>query len=137
MPRDLEFTLPGQTSDLFLDLRADYSVDVLDSDKGAVTGEKGTWTVVYDQAIVVELPSRGAKFMANLRYSLKPQTTPNQFDQLKCGSYEAFDSVCDETMVGVKFNADKMIQCWVGYQTKAATNERPQESELASPFILA
>lgn len=137
MPRDLEFTLPGEVSDLFLDLRADYGVDVLSTDKGAKTGETGTWTVVYDQAIIVELPERGAKFTANMRYSLKEKVTPSQFDGLKCGSYEAFDSVCDETMVGIKFNSDQMIQCWVGYQTKAATQEKPEESELASLFILA
>ena len=43
---------------------------------------------------------------------------PEQYDELKCGSYEQFDSKCDETMVGLKFNEDKMIQCWVGYQTE-------------------
>lgn len=56
--------------------------------------------------------------MANFRYSLKNATKSSQYDDLKCNSYEFFDSRCDETMVGVKFNADKMIQCWVGYQTE-------------------
>lgn len=55
--------------------------------------------------------------MANMRYNLKKDISEDQYDGLKCGSYEAFDSVCDETMVGVKFNKDKMLQCWVGYQT--------------------
>lgn len=30
-----------------------------------------------------------------------------------------------------------MVQCWVGYQTKAATQEQAMESDIASPFILA
>ena len=45
--------------------------------------------------------------------------------------------MCDETMVGVKFNKDKMIQCWVGYQTTPLTNQAPTQTELASPLILA
>jgi len=30
VPKDLEFTLPGQTSELYVLLKADYNVDVLD-----------------------------------------------------------------------------------------------------------
>ena len=61
--------------------------------------------MVYDQAIVVDLPQRHkAKYQANLRYSLKAETRPDQYDDMKCGSYEFFDSRGDETMVGVKFN---------------------------------
>ena len=56
-----------------------------------------------------------AKYQANFRYSLKSEVRPEQYDEMKCGSYEFFDSRCDETMVGVKFNKDKMLQCWVGY----------------------
>ena len=111
MTPSLEFTLPGHTSELYLLLKADYTVDVLDADKGnpIAPREEGTWTVVYDQSIVVNLPKRGAVYTANFRYSLKPQILPAQFDMLKCGSYEAFSSHCDETMVGIKFNDDKMV----------------------------
>ena len=115
MPESLEFTLPGHTSELYLLLNADYTVSVLNEDKGAPTGEIGTWTNVYDQSVVVNLPNRGATYTANFRYSLKPEIQASQYDGLKCGSYEAFTSHCDETMVGIKFNSDKMIQCWVGY----------------------
>ena len=78
LPEDLEFTLPGHTSELYLILNADYSVEVLDSCQGRPTGERGNWTVIYDQAIQVELPNRlnegkGVKFTANMRYSLKPE----------------------------------------------------------------
>lgn len=72
-----------------------------------------------------------------MRYSIKPEIKPEQYDSLTNGAYEAFNSRCDETMVGVKFNDDNMLQCWVGYQTKAATNEQATQTELASPFILA
>ena len=121
-------------------MEADYTVKVLDSPQGSPTSEVGTWTVVYDQAIVVELPGRHkAKYQANMRYSLKNAVRAEQYDQLKCGSYESFDSKCDETMVGFKFNDDKMIQCWVGYQTEAiaAQSGKPEQTELASPLILA
>lgn len=61
--------------------------------------------MVYDQGIVVDLPQiKKAKYTANLRYSLKDNTPESKFDTMKCGSYEFFDSRCDETMVGVKFN---------------------------------
>ena len=142
MKEDLEFTLPGKSSELYLLLEADYTVKVLDRPQGSPTGEVGSWTVVYDQSIVVELPKRlperkMAKFMANMRYSLKDEIRTSQYDGLKCGSYEAFNSRCDETMVGVKFNHDRMVQCWVGYQTEALTDAKPKENELAASLILA
>ena len=100
MQSSLEFTLPGEVRDLYLELGVDHSVTVLNGDQP--TNERGHWTMVYDQSIVIELPSRDAKYMANFRYSLKPDVSPSQFDSLKTGSYEAFDSKCSETMVGVK-----------------------------------
>ena len=48
--RDIEFTLPGDVEELHLLLNPDYSVDVLDAPEGDPTGEKGHWTMVYDQA---------------------------------------------------------------------------------------
>ena len=98
--------------------------------------------MVYDQSIVVELPKRMperkmAKFVANMRYSLKDEIRTSQYDGLKCGSYEAFTSRCDETMVGIKFNHDRMVQCWVGLQTEALTDVKPQENELAASLIFA
>ena len=79
-----------------------------------------------------------AKYQANFRYSLKSEVRPEQYDEMKCGSYEFFDSRCDETMVGVKFNSeDQMIQCWVGYQTEALVEGKPEQTELASPLVLA
>ena len=134
----MEFTLPGHTSELYLLLNADYTVDVLKTDKGEATGEKGTWTLIYDQSVVVTLPDRHkAVYQANLRYSLKPEIQPHQYDGLKAQSYEAFNSRCDETMVGVKFNKDSMIQCWVGYQTQPLTTTKATENSLTSPLILA
>lgn len=57
--------------------------------------------------MVIDLPGRHkAKYQANFRYSLKSEVRPEQYDEMKCGSYEYFDSTCDETMVGVKFNTD-------------------------------
>jgi len=48
MKHDIEFTLPGNSSELYLLLEADYKVKVLDSAQGQPTGEVGTWSVVYD-----------------------------------------------------------------------------------------
>jgi hypothetical protein len=73
VPESLEFTLPGHTSELYLLLNADYTVSVLSEDKGTKTGEVGSWTNVYDQSMVVNLPTRKATYTANFRYSLKPE----------------------------------------------------------------
>lgn len=115
---DTEFTLPGDTSELYLKLNANYTVDVLNSAMGKATGEKGRWTMIYDQAVQIELPKRHGKYTANFRYSVKDNVLPAEYNDLKTSSNEKFDSHCDETMVGVKFGSDdKAIQCWIGYQT--------------------
>lgn len=46
--KDVEFTLPGETSELYLKLNADYTIEVLNQPMGKATGEKGRWTMVYD-----------------------------------------------------------------------------------------
>ena len=48
--------------------------------------------------------------MANFRYSIKDSVRPSQYDELKTGAYDLFESRCSETMVGVKFdNENKAI----------------------------
>ena len=98
-------------------LNADFSAELLDGPQGAPTGEIGHWTMVYDQAIVLEVPRIEGKFMANFRYSVKDSVGPSEVNTLKSGSYEKFDSRCSETMVGVKFDEGdtKGIQCWIGF----------------------
>ena len=67
--------MPGGESQLYLLLKADYTVIVLDDENGEPTGEVGNWTQVYDQSIVVELPNgHKAKYMANMRYTIKDGT---------------------------------------------------------------
>lgn len=74
MKQDIEFTLPGNSSELYLLLEADYKVKVLDSAQGNPTGEVGDWSVIYDQGIVVELPGKHqAKYAANFAYRLKEE----------------------------------------------------------------
>ena len=61
------FTLPGNTSELYVSLNPDWSVDVLQSanPNSGMTGERGTWTLIYDQSIVVSLPdTHKAKYVA-------------------------------------------------------------------------
>ena len=71
---------------------------------------KGKWSPIYDQAMMVELDN-GLKFVTNFRYNFKagdPKTADkSKFSEIKAGSYELFDSKCDETMVGhVLINPD-------------------------------
>lgn len=69
----------------------------------------GTWSTVYDQAFKIELEN-GLRFLANFKYSLKPEVSPNpqalaqthfsQLSELKTGDYGKFNSECDKTMIG-------------------------------------
>ena len=61
----------------------------------------GTWSTIYDQAFEVTLTD-GTRFLANFKYSLKTykNSTMAQFQQLKTGDYDKFNSECDKTMVG-------------------------------------
>lgn len=123
---------------MFLKLNADYTIKVLSDQMGNATGEVGRWTMIYDQAVQIELPDRHSKYTANLRYSIKDNVKPKDYEELKSGAYEYFDSKCNETMVGVKFDSDqKEIQCWVGYQSMPLTSEKPRQDKKFSPLILA
>ena len=65
--------------------------------------QKGKWSPVYDQAMVVQLDS-GKKFVTNFRYNLKNDDPLNtdykKFANIKSGDYDKFDSKCDQTMIG-------------------------------------
>ena len=77
MQSNLEFTLPSPVNDLFVLLNADYTVYIMDGPTANASPkrdeDRGHWTLVYDQSMIIELPSRQAKYVANFRYSLKPE----------------------------------------------------------------
>jgi len=67
----------------------------------------GKWSPIYAQTLMVELEN-GVRFLTNFRYNVKKQLTPNplnendlaKFDKISTSSEEAFNSQCNETMVG-------------------------------------
>lgn len=64
------------------------------------TSYSGTWTMLYDQGLIVETDL--SRFFANFKHTLKPSFSSQQvLEELEESSYEAFTSVCSETMVGV------------------------------------
>ena len=94
----------------------------------------GKWSTIYDQSFAVELDN-GLRFLANLRYSVKPDISPNptadnfsKFFELKTGDYNKFDSQCDKTMIGFVQHipsintkesygmVDHKVQCFYGMQ---------------------
>ena len=92
--------------------------------------------MLYDQAIIVELPTRdGAKYIANLRYVIKDSVTSHE--GLSTGDYDSFDSICSETMIGVKNTESKYTQCWFGKQSKALVDVVATENDMAAQFVLA
>ena len=65
----------------------------------------GRWTSIYDQALDVELDN-GKRFLANLRYNLKPELSADpfktagtggiaSFGAIESGDYDKFNSQCD------------------------------------------
>ena len=76
--------------------------------------------MIYDQALVIELPSK--KLTANFKYTVN--TTPHNYDRLSTGDYDKFISHCDSTMVGFQMK-DNKFSCLIGSQTQ------PLDSELA------
>lgn len=58
---------------------------------------KGTWTMMYDQGIIIE--TDGARIIFNFKYVLKPEFY-DKVEDVSSSSYEAFDTKCSETMMG-------------------------------------
>ena len=79
----------------------------------------------------MELPTRdGAKYIANLRYVIKDSVTSHE--GLSTGDYDSFDSICSETMIGVKNTESKYTQCWFGKQSKALVDVVVTENDMAA-----
>lgn len=94
----------------------------------------GTWSPIYDQAVKIELKN-GLRFLANFKYTVKPEISQDptkdgsdEFQSLKAGDYNKFDTHCDRTMVGfvqtipsirtgeVYTMKDHRVQCFYGVQ---------------------
>lgn len=79
----------------------DYVVDLKEPNIAIVsngsTNVQGVWSIMYDQGIFVETDA--FRFIVNFKYTVKPEFF-DKVDKLSTSSYEAFDSLCNETMVG-------------------------------------
>lgn len=75
--------------------------------------EKASWSMMYDQAFVVQSPEY--RFIANFKYVIQPSAI-DFIEALSTSSYEKFDSLCNETMIGtVQFlNNLKTLSCFFG-----------------------
>jgi len=93
-------------------LMDDYKVEAIkcEGTAGNCIAKKqmyGRWSPVYAQALMVEL-SDGIRFVANFKYTVKDEISkdllhdPNlaKLNQYSTESEEAFDSRCDQTMIG-------------------------------------
>lgn len=94
----------------------------------------GNWSPIYDQAVKIELQN-GLRFLANFKYTVKAEISQDptkdgsdEFQSLKAGDYNKFDTHCDRTMVGfvqtipsIKSNEvytmkEHNVQCFYGVQ---------------------
>lgn len=88
--------LPGETVNYQVTLSESNRAELQD---GTLKVE-GTWTMLYDQGMIIEFPGH-MRFYANFKYTLKSEShSADSIKELSEASYEAFNSQCDETMVG-------------------------------------
>ena len=83
--------------------------------------------MLYDQGLIIE--TNDLRFYSNFKYTLKEDwATPDQLRRIEVNSYEAFDSRCGETMVGlVQLRTQPgSMKCFSGHKLEADP-ERPSE----------
>ena len=86
----------------------------------------GSWTMLYDQGLIVETPS--SRLYANFKHTLKPSfSSLETLEELEESSYEAFTSVCSETMVGIVQQADGSFACFLGQKLDRIVTESDEE----------
>jgi len=94
------------TEDVYkVNLLDNYKVEAVFCKGGSNCESKtinGHWTSIYDQALNVELDN-GTRFLANLRYNIKPEVSADPFKQalasglhnfgtIESGDYDKFNS---------------------------------------------
>ena len=83
----------------FADQTYTISVNLQKDNKCTAQGyAKCSWTMMYDQAIILYLPDQ--ELMSNFRYNVKPNTKKS-WTALQTGDYDEFNFICNETMAGV------------------------------------
>ena len=98
----------------------EYKVEAIEcsseDDCGKATKIRGKWSLIYAQAMMVEL-KYGMRFVTNFRYNLKAAISPDPSKEKRLAAIEAiqsigpddtdsFQSQCDSTMVGHVFMKD-------------------------------
>ena len=72
--------------------------------------EKGTWDILYQQALVVQLDS-GLRFISNFKYNIQSgvngvkegpayEQPYNLFERIRDHDFDRFNQHCDKTMIG-------------------------------------
>jgi hypothetical protein len=97
---------------------------------------KGKWTSIYDQALDIELEN-GLRFIANLRYNVKPEVSEDpvkqaltqgvgSFGKIESGDYDKFNSQCNKTMVGFIQQTGKGASTMQNHKVLCFTGEQVQ-----------
>ena len=64
IPKDTRQDLSPLGESIEVELNNDFSA--------RVGGKNSTWTMIFDQSMVVELPDDSGRFIANFKYTIKP-----------------------------------------------------------------
>ncbi|TNV80537.1 hypothetical protein FGO68_gene13534 [Halteria grandinella] len=132
-----EFELSGETEEYEVELSEPNRAVI----KRGLSNVEGTWTMLYDQGMIIESPE--LRFYANFKYTIKTdKQDEDSIKQLEESSYDAFNSICYQTMVGfVLHNSEESNQltnrfgCFTGYKPGSKfiteTSEQIQQDEEA------
>ena len=105
--KDHEFNFSGEDT-YKINLNDNYAAEAVLCKNGQECEKtliKGKWTSIYDQALNIELEN-GMRFIANLRYNLKPEISQDpwvtvrskgllSFGTIESGDYDKFNSDCN------------------------------------------
>ena len=96
--KEYSFEFDGPISHLNVRLNPNNTAEIFDDDTTII--EKGSWSMMYDQAFFVDLPDSDRRFTANFRYNVKDRITPASYSTLRMSDFNCFDSDCGNTMIG-------------------------------------
>lgn len=79
----------------------DVSVDLKGGNAAVLTKDsklqEAKYSVMYDQGMIIETDKE--RYITNFKYVIRPEYI-DKLGELDTASYEAFSSICSETMVG-------------------------------------
>ena len=125
IPKGHQFELVGGPLETHtIELDVDYQAYVITN--GKRSGRKGSWSMIYDQAMTIVLEEPTERITANFKYTIKDSIPQDRWMTRKTSDYSSFDSICSETMVGFwqasSHEGSHATSCVIGRQVHKDTD---------------